>query len=602
MDDNKKNQRVDTPLFQGDANAISGLNYSVDSHDASNFNNTTNSNNVSNSHNSTTNNYIQQSEGQRLADAKREYLEFCKHKIQGGLISSQTRRELDDLGIRLSLPKVEMYEIEQSVKEAFSTQEVLSSVDQLTLDLVVRKANNNATGIKELLPKMEVLAQKVEQEDVQYWYYLLLAIEDPGLCVKRYNDRKCDNYWQSYWTFIACLRNGLPTKANMILSELDKWDYSSDNIRLLQCAESLYGYFNRNGGEEDKGFANDLLGKSYNVSRLLTDFRNSLEYLTKCYKNRAVLSKSSLCNFYLQMFEVKASQEAKPYSAIAQPSVPATESTRTISASTQPTNISVPANGVLGKYILMAVAIIAVLFIGKNIFKDDPEPQVAKVETTVEEKPEEKTAKTQESVSKNRAKTSTAATPKASNTDKAKSSTNVSNKQSSGANSSATNSAKPTATVNSTANAAPAPKAEPSSAATQQPVQQSQPAQTTAPVEVELTAAQYLQKGLAASRGFNDAKALEYFLKAAEKGSGDANLYIGDIYYNGGNYINKNYPKAFTYYSKAAQAGNVEGQYMLGLMYRNGHGCTKNISAAKEWLAKAAARGHSKAAHLYNNL
>lgn len=318
MEDNKKNQRVDTPLFQGDANAISGLNYSVDSHDASNFNNTTNSNNVSNSHNSTTNNYIQQSEGQRLADAKREYLEFCKHKIQGGLISSQTRRELDDLGIRLSLPKVEMYEIEQSVKEAFSTQEVLSSVDQLTLDLVVRKANNNATGIKELLPKMEVLAQKVEQEEVQYWYYLLLAIEDPGLCVKRYNDRKCDNYWQSYWTFIACLRNGLPTKANMILSELDKWDYSSDNIRLLQCAESLYGYFNRNGGEEDKGFANDLLGKSYNVSRLLTDFRNSLEYLTKCHKSRAVLSESSLCNFYLQMFEIKTTAESPSYSAIAE--------------------------------------------------------------------------------------------------------------------------------------------------------------------------------------------------------------------------------------------------------------------------------------------
>lgn len=317
MEDNKKNQRVDTPLFQGDANAISGLNYSVDSHDASNFNNTTNSNNVSNSHNSTTNNYIQQSEGQRLADAKREYLEFCKHKIQGGLISSQTRRELDDLGIRLSLPKVEMHEIEQSVKEAFSTQDVLSSVDQLTLDLVVRKANNNATGIKELLPKMEVLAQKVEQEEVQYWYYLLLAIEDPGLCVKRYNDRKCDNYWQSYWTFIACLRNGLPTKANMILSELDKWDYSPDNIRLLQCAESLYSYFNRNGGEEDKGFANDLLGKSYNVSRLLTDFRNSLEYLTKCHKSRAVLSESSLCNFYLQMFEIKATAESPSYSAIA---------------------------------------------------------------------------------------------------------------------------------------------------------------------------------------------------------------------------------------------------------------------------------------------
>lgn len=319
MDDNKKNQRADTPLFQGDANAISGLNYSVDSHDASNFNNTTNSNNVSNSHNSTTNNYIQQSEGQRLAEAKREYLEFCKNRIKGGLISSQIRRDLDDFGIRLSLPKSEMYDIEQSVKEAYSTQEVLSSVDQMTLNLVVRKASNNATGLKELLPKMEVLAQRVEQEEVQYWYYLMLAVEDPDLCVKRYNNRKCDNYWQSYWTFIACVRNGMAAKANMILSELEKWDYSPDNIRLLQCTESLYDYFNRSGGEEDKDFANNLFSRSYNVSRLLVDFRSALGYLTNCHKSRVVLSKSPLCNFYLRMFEIKATAEMPSYPAIAEP-------------------------------------------------------------------------------------------------------------------------------------------------------------------------------------------------------------------------------------------------------------------------------------------
>ena len=111
-----------------------------------------------------------------------------------------------------------------------------------------------------------------------------------------------------------------------------------------------------------------------------------------------------------------------------------------------------------------------------------------------------------------------------------------------------------------------------------------------------------MKKGLSAIKKFQDAKALEYFKQALLKGSKEANLYIGDIYYNGGNDIERNYPNAFAYYSKAANAGIAEGQYMFGLMYRNGQGCTKNIPMAKEWLRKAAAQGHEKAERLLNKL
>ena len=604
MDDNNK-KNAEIPLIQGDANAISRLDYSVDSHDASNFNNTNNSNNVSNSHNTTTNNYIQQSEGQRLADAKTDYLEFCKKKIKDGLISASVRRELDDYGIRLSLSKSDMYAIEQNVKSACSSKDILSPVDQITLDLVRKKVENNASDTKDLLPKLEALSQKVEQDEVQYWYYLFLAAEDPELCIKRYTNRECDNYWQSYWSFVACLRTGLASKANLILAELEKWEeYSFDNIKLLQCADFLYLFFNRNGSSENKELAFGILKDCYNISHLLVEFRNSLESLVRCSNKNVLLNNSSQCSFYLRLFEVKSANfgcnnHTKSYSAMGtfhSHSLNVGEKTISDNALNQideiheilhPTqrkdnyrdqnngsgkDIEEVKKGSKKRYILWLIIAVAVFAVWQNRTSDKSDDSIQNANVAVEESLKEKRQDSQattEVKKKQESKSKSVTTVK---TAKPKTDSN--------------NSSEVVTKATTEQNTKPV-------TIKMEPVKQ---------VEVELSSADYVKKGIAANRSFNDAKALDYFLKAVKKGSIEANHHIGNLYYNGGNSIDKSYPVAFNYYMKAAQSGLVESQYMVGLMYRNGQGVSKDLSIAKQWLRKASAKGHQKAEKLLNSL
>ena len=607
MDDSRNsNRRGDAPLIQGDANAISGLNYSVDSHDASNFNNTTNSNNISNSNNTTTNNFFQQSDEQRLAEVKKEYLNLCKFKIKGGLISPQVRRELDEWGIKMSLQKEDMQFIEQSVKNTFSTKEMLSSVDQTTLNLVLKKVESNAPNIKDVLPKMEALAQKVEQDEVQYWYYLLLAVEDPGLCIKRYTERKYDNYWQSYWTYMAYLRNGVSNKAGLILTELQEWgEYSMDNLKLLQCAELLYTYYNRSDAEDDKEAASLLLNDCYAVHALLMDFRHSLEYLANHTKRNIALSNSPLCNFHLRMFGLKYStmhpentmnvQRLGAKTQLGKEHLKAfsTEESKQISDGAiewidnkikeedkqkkekqekekVEKKKQEPKPNLIDKHknkLLIILAVVILFFVGKNYIGNQSEDnKTATIETKQEEPIKEKETVKKEvtKVKSNQSSGTSGTTKKENNTTKKATTLKVDTPTES------------TSTVAKTIEEAPKP--------------------------VVLTAEDCIRKGIAAQKSFKDGTALEYFKQALAKGSNEAYLQIAHLYYNGGNDIEKNYSIAFNYYMKAAQAGYSEAQYMVGRMYRNGQGTEKNLNSAKSWLRKASAKGHADAEKLLRSL
>jgi len=597
MEDNRNNNgRGNTPLIQGDGTAIDGLHYSVDSHDASNFNNTTNSNNMSNSNNSTTNNFYQQSEGQRLADAKKDYLNFCRIKIKDGLISPQIRRELDDLGVKLSLETDVMYAIEQSVKNTSSTKEILSEVDRTYLNLVLRKVESNASNMSDVLQKMKAMAQKVEQEEVQYWYYLLLAIEDSSLCIKRYDERKCDNYWQSYWTFMACLRNGLLAKAGLVLADLEKWEYSIDNIKLLQCAELIYSYFNGKGTVDDKSLSLSILKECYSFHYLLEDFQNVLEHLMRCENKKIVLSKVPKVNYYLRLFGVKPSsiQNDKEihsfntnkkkegiytFSSGEQPQVSeeALDLIHQVHQGVEIMNGNDPGDATIvdklkikwkrnKKKILIILMAVVLFVVGKNLLTSETETSIPKVDTAA--------IKVEKEIEQNK-KTNNKS--KKSNIGASIDSKTLNTKKNEKNTSSST-----TKTVKEKATSA------------------SVQSVTEKPVVVELTADDYMKKGLASS--FDDAKALDYFLKADAKGSNEANLHIGHLYYNGGSEIRKNYATAFDYYMKAATKGIVEAQYMVGKMYRNGQGVPKDLNSAKNWLMKASSQGHAEAKRLLNSI
>ncbi|KAL0204788.1 hypothetical protein P9112_000095 [Eukaryota sp. TZLM1-RC] len=87
-------------------------------------------------------------------------------------------------------------------------------------------------------------------------------------------------------------------------------------------------------------------------------------------------------------------------------------------------------------------------------------------------------------------------------------------------------------------------------------------------------------------------KALLWYEAAADNGIASAAKQLGDYYKSE---PNSDPFKAFEYYSKAAESGMVEAMVQLSYLLSSGTGCTKNQETAREWMKKAADRGHSRA-------
>lgn len=90
------------------------------------------------------------------------------------------------------------------------------------------------------------------------------------------------------------------------------------------------------------------------------------------------------------------------------------------------------------------------------------------------------------------------------------------------------------------------------------------------------------------------AKAMKYYLYAAEKNNDVAQCQIGTMYRNGEGVTQDN-SIAMKWYLKSAEQGNVLAQFCLGAMYYIGQGVTKDYAEAFKWYHKAAEQGKDSA-------
>ena len=82
------------------------------------------------------------------------------------------------------------------------------------------------------------------------------------------------------------------------------------------------------------------------------------------------------------------------------------------------------------------------------------------------------------------------------------------------------------------------------------------------------------------------AQSIEKLREAADQGSVDAALHLGEMYANGGGDVKRDYPQAVEWFRKAADAGLAQAQYDLFVMYENGLGVARDSTQANEWLQK----------------
>ena len=84
----------------------------------------------------------------------------------------------------------------------------------------------------------------------------------------------------------------------------------------------------------------------------------------------------------------------------------------------------------------------------------------------------------------------------------------------------------------------------------------------------------------------NYTEALNWYKKAAENGSSDAQSELGFMYMNGeGTPVNKS--EGAKWLLKASENGDFLAQRALGFMYKKGDGVPQNISESNKWLKKA---------------
>ena len=101
--------------------------------------------------------------------------------------------------------------------------------------------SNDIVMIKRLIPTLAAYANKIKVEEVRYKYYVALAALDPEKLIELCEQNTLtDNYWRTYWSYIAYYKVGEGEKAENALTDLSRYTQSpEDNIMLLHVVGML---------------------------------------------------------------------------------------------------------------------------------------------------------------------------------------------------------------------------------------------------------------------------------------------------------------------------------------------------------------------------
>lgn len=176
-----------------------------------------------------------------------KFKQLCEQVYADGVMTSEEANQLESLRLTLGLPTEEANQIREQVRNLRLqlSQTQLNPMQRMTLQQIVTMAKNGKIDLlRTSFPRLEAMAQKIDVEEVQFYYYLILAGLEPSRCIKQYEDRTSDNYWQQFWTFMAYQNMEELEKAQTIMVEMEAWtDHPYGNMAMLATVSSLYTYW-----------------------------------------------------------------------------------------------------------------------------------------------------------------------------------------------------------------------------------------------------------------------------------------------------------------------------------------------------------------------
>ena len=152
--------------------------------------------------------YVERSRRCELCErqATEEYRAFAASILGEGALDPLRKQQLDAEAVRLRIEARTQGEILRALQNTLTAKSTeLSAVRQAELESAVRRLLE-ADGREEALSALdalEALRTTVENDAIDYWYFLARAVFTPQEAVAHYEEELTDNYWQRFWGFLA---------------------------------------------------------------------------------------------------------------------------------------------------------------------------------------------------------------------------------------------------------------------------------------------------------------------------------------------------------------------------------------------------------------
>ena len=227
----------------GDANAISGGVNLSDSHNVHNEDKSVH--NITNN-SSVVNNIVerQKTASEELQDKKIQFNMLLDEVFADNVLTEEEKLMVKNIQHQLGLDDATAQVlIDNARRRAHTTtrQESLGAAAGPVKQLTMLFLTNQTDRIKAMIPRMAAFARNFKVDEVQHKYYVALAAMNPEELVRLYETDLSDNYWRSYWAYIAYRKLGQNDKAEDILwGVLPNFaTYSEENTYLLQCVGEI---------------------------------------------------------------------------------------------------------------------------------------------------------------------------------------------------------------------------------------------------------------------------------------------------------------------------------------------------------------------------
>lgn len=275
----------------GDYAAIMGGIHS-DSHNVYNTSNTTNNINTGTTNNVVNNSTVyqaQRTDAELYQENEQVFIKAVQTFVADGHLDQRELAELAQLRVQYSVSEQRAIEIIEQLRNSAKALTGDQGNEFLTGQLLREIFNaiqcNAADVLRSKMNILEGLARNSQNDDLLYYYNMLLASFTPEVAVLNFMKSHTDDYWQLYWAHIAQVKLGNVDNAIALLPRLGSFGCPQGDIALLMAIDNIAEYMQNKGQKYYRTQAEQYLQQA--VQNGLSDALSPLWYAASDRLNAA---------------------------------------------------------------------------------------------------------------------------------------------------------------------------------------------------------------------------------------------------------------------------------------------------------------------------